>query len=83
MSVAAAAKSDININKIVGVPSILTQFMLDCTSFNLENDTRVHMSDPAALEIYSHARHFINAIHSARLRKLELLKKQAVQHNMI
>ena len=41
LSLAATAKSTINIEKISSNNSILTQFLLDCTSCNLDNDTRI------------------------------------------
>merc|ERR1712020_324240 len=41
LSLAATAKSTVNIEKISSNNSILTQFLLDCTSCNLDNDTRI------------------------------------------
>ena len=76
MVAAALAKSNININKIGDNISILTQFLLDPCSMNLDNDVRVHVDDPAAPEIYTQARHLINGVHQHRVRKLKEIEKE-------
>ena len=80
LSLAATAKSNINLEKISNNTSILTQFLLDCTSFNLSNDTRISVCDPTADDIYREARHLINAIHCERIRRIKSMTKW---HSMI
>ena len=53
--------------------SILTQFLLDCTSLNLPNSVRVPMHNPQISEIFRISRHWCYAISSERSRRLQLL----------
>ena len=76
MLLASSAKSDISVERISSDPTILTQFLLDCTSNNLDNDTRISICDPTAGDIYIQARHTINAIHCERLRQIKSLTKK-------
>ena len=76
MLLASSAKSVISVEKIFGDPAILTQFLLDCTSNNLDNDARISACDPTAGDIYLQARHTINAIHCERLRQIKSLTKK-------
>ena len=56
----------------------LTQYIIDCTSLNLENDFRVSLNDPMMTEIYLTARHMVNAIHHSRTRQLKALSKKTI-----
>ena len=51
MAVTTTAKSGVNCNILRTNSSILTQFILDCTSNNLDNNVRVSMNDPVMTEI--------------------------------
>ena len=77
-TIIATAKSNVNCDRLRENSSTLTQFILDCSSNNLDNDTRISQSDPVMMEIYITARHLINAIHCERTRKIKLLKKTQV-----
>ena len=69
----ATAKSNINRERISSNnPS--------CTSWNLDNDTRISACDPTADDIYREARHLINAIHCERIRRIKSMTKW---HSMI
>ena len=54
LSLASTAKSTINIEKISSNNSILTQFLLDCTSCNLDNDTRISALSACRTDCYLH-----------------------------
>ena len=64
------AKSEVDVEKIF----TLTQFLLDCSSHNLENNVRIAACDPTVEDIFVQARHIINAIHCERIRKIKLVK---------
>ena len=51
--------------------SVLTQFLLDPTSFNLKK--RVNIGDPAVPALFKLSRDFCTTIHSERTRKLREL----------
>ena len=53
--------------------NILTQFILDCTSFNLPESTRVPAHNPGIFSIYKISRDWCFAIHSERSRLLTKL----------
>ena len=75
IAVTAMAKSEINCSTLTSNTSTLTQYILDCTSNNLENDVRVSSNDPLLSDIYVTARHMTSAIHYERLKKLKELSK--------
>ena len=75
IAVTAMAKSEINCSTLTSNTRTLTQYILDCTSNNLENDVRVSSSDPLLSDIYVTARHMTSAIHYERLKKLKELSK--------
>ena len=52
-------------------PSILTQFILDCTSINLPDSVRIPMHNPDITDIYRIARDWCFAAHSERVRLLK------------
>ena len=54
-------------------PSLLTQFMLDCTSLNLSTDMRIPPNYPGYLDITRQCSVTINAIHRDRRRQLHAL----------
>ena len=64
-------KNEMNLQEIRSNPKILTQLILDPTSFNLEN--RVHMSDPAVVPLFKLSRDLCYSIHSQRIRELKKL----------
>ena len=54
--------------------SILTQFILDCTSMNLENDYRIPANNPNIHEIFSLSRDWCLAVANSRTKQLSILK---------
>ena len=69
------SKTNIDINKLVSNQSMMTQFLLDPTSLNLENDVRIHIDDPLSREIMNLSRELCYAIHSERLKILKKIKE--------
>ena len=69
------SKTNIDINKLVSNKSTITQFLLDPTSLNLENDVRVHIDDPLSREIMTLSRELCYAIHTERLKILKKMKE--------
>ena len=65
-------KTEINLKNISENPETLTQFLLDQSSFNLEN--RIHISDPVLNNFYHLSRDLRFSLHSARMRKLTNLQ---------
>ena len=65
----------LDIDAILQDKKILCQFLLDNTSINLTNNTRVNIKDPASAEIFKQSRRLIAAIHAERLRKIKNLDK--------
>ena len=51
-------------------PSILSQFILDCTSFNLPDSVRIPVHNHGLSDIYRISRDWCFAIHSERVRLL-------------
>ena len=64
-------KNSINFENMKSDDSVLTQFILDPTSFNLKK--RVNIGDPAVPTLFKLSRDFCTAIHSERTRKLREL----------
>ena len=62
-------------NKILVLPSprTTTQFIIDCSSLNLDNGTRISQAHPAFTQITKQCSSYIFAIHSERLRQLRRL----------
>ena len=54
---------------------MLTQFVLDCTSYNLPNTYRYSTNDPKMTEIFRLSRDLCYTLHSKRLKLLHNLKK--------
>ena len=52
----------------------LTQFLLDCSSFNLEPQFRISMTNNRLLDMFRVSRDICYAAHSSRMTKLKLLK---------
>ena len=76
LTIAASAKSDINFDILRCNTDIMTQFILDCSSQNLQNDVRVSINDPQMPRIFIAARHLINGIHCERIKKIKALTKK-------
>ena len=73
-AVSKLSKTQLNINLIIQNPEHFTQFILDPTSFNLEN--RVHRDDPIVQVLFKLSRDMCYSIHNARMKKLkELFEK--------
>ena len=73
-TVCKLAKTQLNTNAIIQDPEDLTQFILDPTSFNLEN--RVHRDDPIVPMLFKLSRDMCYFIHNARMKRLqELVEK--------
>ena len=70
------SKSSVDFSSIKNSPHTLTQFLLDCTSLNLSNSLRVNFGDPNLKNIFTEARHYINAVHLERIRKLSEIEKK-------
>ena len=66
-------KSGCDFKQVCSIPAILTQFLLDCTSLNLQNTHRIHPDDPCAGLVYKTARDLCYGIHTERLRQLRAL----------
>ena len=62
-------------NRILENPSheVVTQFIIDCSSLNLDNDMRINHCHPDFTLITKQCSSFIYAIHSDRLRQLKRL----------
>ena len=72
--------AEVNPNSgILNLPSltsnILTQFILDCGSSNLNNDFRLSYAHPGTPEVFRIARDWCFAINNARIRLLKKLKQ--------
>ena len=61
----------LNASRLKTDQNILTQYLLDPISFNLE--TRVHISDPIVPTLFKLSRDYCSAIHEERTRKLHKL----------
>ena len=68
------SKTKLNFNSVVKHPKILTQFILDPTSFNLT--TRVHINDPIVQQLFKLSRDLCFSIHSARMKKLKEMSEK-------
>ena len=64
--VASSTAIQIDILSILEDKKILCQFLLDCTSLNLDNNIRVNVDDPAAREIFRQSRKLVAAVHAER-----------------
>ena len=69
------SKTDINVNKLLSDKSTITQFLLDPTSLNLENDVRIHIDDPLSRDIMTLARDLCYSIHTERLKILKKMNE--------
>ena len=69
--VASSTTIQIDILSILEDKKILCQFLLDCTSLNLDNNIRVNVHDPAAREIFRQSRKLVAAVHAERMRRLK------------
>jgi hypothetical protein len=67
------SKNKINFQHILADPENLTQFILDPTSFNLEN--RVHISDPVIAPLFKLSRDLCLSIHTRRMKILQEMSK--------
>ena len=67
--------SKIDFLEITRNQSILTQFILDCTSLNLEGKHRVNVQDPAVSTIFKKSREITFKMHTERIRGLKSLKE--------
>ena len=79
VNVIAAASSTavpIDIPSILQDKKTLCQFLLDCTSLNLDNNTRVNMNDPATAEIFRQSRKLVAAVHAERMRRIKELDRR-------
>ena len=79
VNVIAAASSTavpIDIPSILQDKKTLCQFLLDCTSLNLDNNTRVNMNDPASAEIFRQSRKLVAAVHAERMRRIKDLDRR-------
>ena len=76
VTASSATVVPIDIDLIVQDKSVLCQFLLDCTSLNLPNNTRVNINDPAVTEIFKQCRKLVAAIHAERLRRIKELEKR-------
>ena len=54
-------------------PSLLTQFVLDCSSLNLPPDSRISPDHPAFIDITRQCSYYVHAIHRDRRRQLKTL----------
>ena len=66
----------IDFSEITKNPNTLTQYILDCTSLNLNNKYRVNVQDNAVYAVFKKSREFIFKIHTERIQKLKEIKKK-------
>ena len=71
--VCMASKNNINVQTILSDPKLMTQFILDPTSFILTES--IHISDPIVQQLFKLSRDVCYGIHSERLRQLQRLKE--------
>ena len=71
--VCLVSKSSIHIQTIVSDPKLMTQFILDPTSFNLKES--VHISDPTVQKLFKLSGDICFGIHSDQIRQLQRLKE--------
>ena len=67
-------KTKIDFQNIIKNPMIFEQFVLDSTSMNLDNYMRIHIEDPALMNVTKTCRDMCHAIGTERNRRLKLLK---------
>ena len=72
--VCLSSRSQLNFQSILDNPDTLTQFILDPTSFNLQN--RVHISDPIVQTLFKLSRDLCFSINKTRMKSLQTLKEQ-------
>ena len=80
--VTSLTANKIDFLEIAKNPNTLTQFILDCTSLNLENKHRGSIQDNAVSTIFKKCREMIFTIHSERIRKLKEVKNYKNQTNL-
>jgi hypothetical protein len=73
------SRSNIDFPSIMAEKENLTQFILDPTSFNLQN--RVHRSDPIVQSLFKLSRDMCFSINNARMKKLQQLSKDRMTEN--
>ena len=76
VAITTVAKTEINLVKLLNCTRTLTQYILDCTSHNLENDVRISINDPTLNNIIVTARHMVNAIHCTRIKLIRDMTKK-------
>ena len=62
------------VNNLFSVKRTLTQFILDCCSYNLPNSFRYNSNDPKVTKIFSLTRDLCYTIHTTRINRLRDLK---------
>ena len=71
-----SAKTPCDFEKIRSNPEIFTQFVLDPTSLNLDNSTRINSSDPIVGELINNSRDLCYSIHTERMKLLKNIEKK-------
>ena len=72
-----SAKTVCDTDTIKSDPVLLTQFILDCTSLNLNNGHRIHVEDPIVPDIFRTSRDLCHALHSERLKQLKRIESES------
>ena len=71
--------NNVDFQSIIVASEILTQFILDPTSFNLQH--RVHRSDPNIQNMFKLSRDLCFSSNNARMNKLQQLSKDRTTEN--
>ena len=73
------SRNNVDFQSIIVDSQILTQFILDPTSFNLQH--RVHRSDQIVPNMFKLSRYLCFSINNARMNKLQQLSKDKTTKN--
>ena len=60
-------------------PAVLTQFILDCTSINLDEDIRIPAHNPNITSVYKVCRDWSYAVTNERARLLKKIRKDDIR----
>ena len=70
-----SSTSHVDIENVIESPQTLTQFLLDCTSDNLQPGQKIMLNDPELQNIFIISRRIIMATHNKRISLLKNSKE--------
>ena len=73
--VLANVAPNVDYNDLAKDPKILSQFIVDCTSMNLPNESRINMSNSHMHEIFEITRDLCYCSHNLRMKALQTVKQ--------